>query len=166
MKNATALILFFMLILGVMTLAGCNHAQSNTPTTQATTEQATTVLVETTVACIDIETGYAILKLPEEWKDTVSSQVIDGEGGYTVSFLGKVNGKDNLHLCDLYFGIDEGDLLGYLSVDGEAVPLSIKYYSFDESFEADEKEELQRMQTGVEYVIDNLVDTNQLTLSE
>ena len=114
-----------------------------------------------------IETPYVTLELSDEMKECIKIEVQEETTGI-VSFWGTLNGKE-MHLCDLFFGREEGEDLGYLVAEEGAEPtrVNIKYYD-DEiaDLTVDEIIEVQRMQQEVEHAIDKLVETGELKLAE
>lgn len=126
---------------------------------------------ERQVKHIDIETPYVTLEFPKEMSKQVKSEVSDKTetGAYTVSFYGTLENKEKIHLSDLIFGGEEGYTVGYLTTeDGkEPIAVNIKYYDAeDDSWSDDELIQIQEMQSGVEHVIDMLVESGKLELAK
>ena len=127
--------------------------------------------VEEQVECIDIKTPYATLEFPKELSKDVKTEVSDKTetGAYSVSFYGTLGNKEKIHLSDLIFGGEEGYTVGYLTTeDGkEPIAVNIKYYDAkDDSWSDDELIQIQEMQSGVEHVIDMLVESGKLELAK
>lgn len=121
------------------------------------------------VECIDIKTPYATLEFPKELSENVETEVSDQteNGKYTVSFYGRLEGKGKIHLSDLIFGEEEGYTVGYLvAKEGkEKIAVNIVYHDSDNNtWTEDELIEIQEMQSGVEYVIDALVESGEMEL--
>ena len=123
------------------------------------------------VECIEIETPYATLEFPKELSKDVKTEVSDKTetGTYTVSFFGTLEGKDKIHLSDLIFGGEEGYTVGYLTAEEGKEPIAVNIVYHDsegDNWSDDEIIEIQEMQSGVEYVIDALVESGKLELAK
>ena len=76
----------------------------------------------------EIETEYAKLVFPSEWKDQLRTEVKKGEE-YTVSFYGSCYGTE-IKLFDFVFDCKEG--LGTIELNGEKVNIDLIMYDIDE----------------------------------
>ena len=105
---------------------------------------------------LEIETKYGPLYYPSKWKDQIDIKYTEN-AGYKVEFYGTVVGKESVHLFDICFNSDNGELLGYFNRE-EAVNVSFNVYEvkFDETWTQGEKDQIYSMQEDVNYVIEML----------
>lgn len=102
---------------------------------------------------LEIETKYCSLYYPSKWKDSITVKY-SNEAGYKIEFYGNIKKKETLHLFDICFNSDDGELLGYFNRE-EAVNVSFNVYEvkFDETWTQDEKDQIYSMQEDVNYII-------------
>lgn len=103
---------------------------------------------------IEVETKYCTLYYPSEFKEVLEVKYSD-ETGYKAEFYGKVKGKENVHLFDICFNSDDGDLLGYLEYDEENVNMSfaINELEFDDNWKQEDIDKMYAMQEEVNFVL-------------
>lgn len=107
--------------------------------------------------CMDIETPYAVLQYPEIWQDQIRIEQNE-DAVYTVSFYGSVEGKEEQHLFDLFFGGEEGFCLGSINHSGAKVDVYLDVCELvtDDTWSEDEVLQLRGMQEDSSYVVESL----------
>lgn len=110
-------------------------------------------------ASLEIETKYCTLFFPKEWEEQIETNIVE-QDGYKVEFYGLVEGKESQHVFDICFNSDDGDLLGYLKQNGEAINLSVDIFdiNFDNSWKTDEMDQIYAIQEEYNFVIKMLDD--------
>ena len=114
---------------------------------------------EEKVECIELETPFATLKFQEDYTDRIRMEIVEGDI-YIVEFYGTLESKEEIHLSDIAFGGDEGNIVGFLTVGEETVSVNMIYHDQDGEWTEDELIEIQDMQRAVEFVMDELVEEN------
>ena len=107
---------------------------------------------------IEVETNYCKLYYPSEYKNELVVKYSENYG-YIVEFYGSLEGKDEVHLFDICFNSDDGDLLGYFENTGDQVvnvSVSIFDLEFDDSWTEEEKNIIYGMQEERNFVVDSL----------
>lgn len=143
------LIVFVAILIGAFTKKSSDSSADNTV---AALEK------EETVECIELETPYVTLKFPEEYTDRIRMETVE-EDVYKVEFHGTLRSKKEVHLSDIAFGGNEGNPVGFLTVGEDTVPVNMIYHDQEEDWTEDEMIEIQDMQRAVEFVMDELVET-------
>lgn len=105
-----------------------------------------------------IETPYCKLYYPGSWKDSLRTEVQEGDP-YVVTFYGTVSKKEEHALFDIVFnGVGDFEL-GYVSGENdEPVCVGIVYYDIDPDADWTEKESntIFAMQEAAGYLIDHI----------
>ena len=103
---------------------------------------------------IEIKTDYCTLYYPSIYKEDLEVKY-SNDTGYKAEFYGKVKGKEEVHLFDICFNSDDGDLLGYLEYDEENINMSfeVNELSFDDSWKQKNIDKMYAMQEEVNFVL-------------
>ncbi len=104
-----------------------------------------------------IETPYCTLYYPVQWQEQVRIEAVEGDA-YTVQFYAQMEGKEEQHLFDVYFGSAEGSKIGDIKVaDGTTYSVSIASYESEmEGWTEEEKTTIWVMQEAVNHLISKL----------
>ena len=105
----------------------------------------------------EINTDYAVLKYPSEYKEIVKTSVTN-ENPYTISFTTEIN-KTDIKLFDIVFGGSDGYKLGTLKKDGKSIEVYTVDYSANFSTELSDEEmnTLNTLTQKINVVISNLI---------
>ena len=104
---------------------------------------------------IEVETTYCKLYFPKEYEEELLVKYSE-EFGYKVEFYGNIEGKEEVHLFDICFNSDDGDLLGYFNNNGDqVVNVSVAMFEleFDDSWTEEEKNMIYGMQEEWNFVV-------------
>lgn len=151
MKKTISLLLA---ILAVFTLAACGTNEPQ-PIQEPTAEIAETEppFYTTDEETFDIETKFCNLSYPVKWKDAVSVDISEDDV-YAVSFS-----AGEVKLFALQFGGTEGDKLGTLPNNGEAIEIYINSFDIDpDSMSEDEYLNCCAMEEAVNVIISKLIE--------
>lgn len=86
---------------------------------------------EDAVEDIQIETPFAVLHYPGEWRNALRLEYLEGED-YGIAFYGQPLGLQEYRLFDVFFRVDLGTGLGVLETDaGEKRAVDLVFYSID-----------------------------------
>ena len=118
------------------------------------------------VATFEVETPYCALACPEQWKEQLRIEKIEGDV-YTVEFYGTVAGKGEQHLFDLSFDGGAGDLIGTINVDGVVHNIYVEAYdlAIDEQWSEAERTALYAMQDTINVIISHLLTLQQFEIA-
>ena len=154
MKKWLALI---WVLVTVLSLTACGNSGDTTPGGERD---------EPTVDTFTVETPYCALACPEQWKEQLRIEKIEGDV-YTVEFYGTVAEKGEQHLFDLFFGGSTGDLIGTIDVDGVVHNIYVEAYDLttDEQWSEAESTALYAMQDAINVIISNLMTLPQFEIA-
>lgn len=111
------------------------------------------------IPAFEIETKYCDLYFPEQYKDVIQIKYSE-KRGYKVKFYVNIEDKELVHVFDICFNSDDGDLLGYIEnkKEKEIVNLSIDVMQleFDDSWSEEELNQVYAVQEERNFVIDSL----------
>ena len=137
--------LMFLLALSIL-ICACSCGKKETTKTENKTNETTSDTTEVTDTAevteeskffvsdkdvYEIETPYAPLYYPVEYKDIVTTEVTEGDGGYAIKFSAQLEGK-SVPLYTVIFGDYEGEYIaaGTLTTDFDK---SVRVYFEDHS---------------------------------
>ncbi len=114
------------------------------------TETAEKGQAQQTVDLMEIETSYCKLYYPQKWQQQTHFDVKED----TVVCYGAIEGHDEIALFDVYFGQEQGYLIGNLG----DVTVSVKTHNleFDESWDSEQQFVMYEMQEDINYLIEQL----------
>lgn len=118
-------------------------------------------IISTSVEAVEkegflIHTPFVDLYYPKRWENQVRIEQIEGDE-YVIQFFATVENKGEIHLFDLVFGGENGDVLGYLEDDNkDMLPINIISYDIElgEEWTKDEENEIiNGMLSDINYII-------------
>ena len=111
-----------------------------------------------------IETPYLTICYPEQWSQQVRVEV-SGNTEVVVRFWGTPSGAEEVHLFDLIFGGEEGDLIGLLTADQAVIPVYVIVNDSvpDPSLSEDAQMEVYGMLNGINVILNNMWETGKFS---
>lgn len=141
MRKLIALLLISIIAVSTVSCGGNAETEETTTSTPVETPGATETETETETEAetyeffrtdeetFDIYTPYCMLKYPVKWKDTVSTEVYESEGTYSVKFYAVLE-WNTIPLFTVTFGQSEsGYLLGTLDTEGSVYEVYLTDHS-------------------------------------
>lgn len=109
---------------------------------------------------MQIETPYLTIFYPEQWRQQVRVEV-SGINKVVVRFWGTPSGAEEVHLFDFIFGSEEGDLLGFLTINQNVIPVCVIVNDSapDSSLSEDAKMEVYGMLSAINAILDKMLET-------
>lgn len=126
---------------------------------------APAIIYDESVAPLEFETPYCVMHYPSHWKDYIQVEEITEKDVLAEIFTCEISGNE-YPLFTIYFGESaEGDRFGYITLEGEKIPVSVVCapFSGDAKLTKEDETNLYAMMEGVNDVLQSIASAEGYT---